>query len=104
VEIIDTGSTRCLIDVDFVHKYNVPSIGTATNRVSEGTIDSTIHDLYVSLYDKEKNEITRLRRICAAIPMRSIGRPFDFIIGMDIIGVFDLHLNLAKNLVSFQEI
>jgi hypothetical protein len=93
--IVDTGSTGCCIDQNYVAKRTFRDTGQRVPTTgSTGTILAPVYNLQIIV------DGHTLQMQCIAIPLRSDDNPCDLLFGMDAIRFFDLSVNRQRNVIN----
>jgi hypothetical protein len=85
VAVIDTGSDFCRIDSALANKYNL--VPTREVRDRSGGFTGMVKVYFVLIH---LSDGTALQLNCASGQFRELGFGFDFLLGMDAIGHFEL--------------
>jgi len=97
IGLLDTGADQCVVDEALVS--HLPTDGFATVTQANGTqSDLQYYRARISLPDIGFN----LKGKFTAVPMRSIGKRYDILLGLDFIRFFDFNVVPRENIVTLK--
>ena len=95
--LLDTGAYMSSIDIDFAQSLRLPEEGTHSTRgaTGEGTYPQFRADLHIPMLE------TRIQPPIGGLPLKSLGHPWDAIIGRDVLCQFEMTVNGTTGLIRF---
>jgi hypothetical protein len=97
--LIDTGSDYCRIDAALALKHSLTQIRTIPDRSGGSTSIVKVYSLQIILDGGQKLSLQ-----CPSGSLRSGGFPFDFLLGMDAIGHFELVVARPRQEVTLRRL